>query len=311
MARLHVLGRTEEEFSSPCPVPAGRFCPWPHSQACCLHAATALATLGPSAGGAMGDRQRPRARHRARERRRLRGRQVHPDDRPRRHRPRAQPSGRDLGGRRPRAAVEPRREQHRALVRRLDRRQDDLHRRRLHDASAERRGRTPRPRPRSRRRARRPPAPCAQWAPKADGSVYTIAQLGRAGVPGRRLPARRRPWAAAAGVGLGLDRRAHRRGTRRPTAPCGRSCPRPTGSAVFVGGLFHHMNGANQPHLVAINPISGALQPWKSHPERLDPDPDRERARTCTRATRAAAATCAPTCSGPASCAGRRRRTAT
>ena len=133
---------------------------------------------------------------------------------------------------------------------------------------------------------------------------------GRAGVSGRRLPARRQPRPAAAGVGLGGERRAHR------VAPEGRrrragDPAHVDGSVLFVGGLFHHMNGAHQPHLVAINPASGALAPWKSHPDdsiltlaanALVPVRGRQGRR------RARALLHART---PASCAGRSRRTAT
>ena len=52
---------------------------------------------------------------------------------------------------------------------------------------------------------------------------------GRAGVSGRRIPARRQPWAAAAGVGFGLDRRAHR------LAPEGRR--RRAGDPALVHGI--------------------------------------------------------------------------
>ena len=89
---------------------------------------------GPCARHAVGHPQRPRARHRAGERRRLHRRQVHPGDRYQRDGPDPQPPRGNLGRRRPRAALEPGCEQLCPRAERLDRRQDDLHRRRLHES---------------------------------------------------------------------------------------------------------------------------------------------------------------------------------
>ena len=104
-----------------------------------------------------------------------------------------------------------------------------------------------------------------QWAPKADGSIYTIAQLGaRVYLGGAFLHvgSHGRPRLASVSASTGALTGWHPKadGAVRTILPSS------TGSAVYVGGLFHHMNGANQPHLVAINPTSGHLEPWKSHP---------------------------------------------
>ena len=41
--------------------------------------------------------------------------------------------------------------------------------------------------------------------------------------------------------------------------------PSPTGSVVFAGGFFTHVNGASTAHLAALDPSSGAMHHWRSH----------------------------------------------
>jgi hypothetical protein len=104
------------------------------------------------------------------------------------------------------------------------------------------------------------------WAPKADGSVYTIAQMGaRVYLGGAFLHVggHGRPRLASVSASSGALTGWHPKADGAVRA----ILPAATGWAVFVGGLFHHVNGANQPHLVAINPSSGHLEPWKSHPD--------------------------------------------
>jgi trimeric autotransporter adhesin len=104
-----------------------------------------------------------------------------------------------------------------------------------------------------------------QWAPKPDGSVYTIAQMGARVYLGgtfMHVGSHGRPRLASVGAASGALTGWHPKADGAVRA----ILPSATGSTVFVGGLFHHMNGANQPHLVAIDPASGHLEPWKSHP---------------------------------------------
>ena len=103
------------------------------------------------------------------------------------------------------------------------------------------------------------------WAPKADGSIYTIAQLGaRVYLGGAflHIGSHGRPRLASVSAATGGLTAWHPKADGAVRA----ILPKSNGSTLFVGGLFHHMNGANQPHLVALNPSSGALEPWKSHP---------------------------------------------
>ena len=103
------------------------------------------------------------------------------------------------------------------------------------------------------------------WAPAADGSVYTIAQLGgRVFLGGTFLhvSGHGRPRLAAVAAATGALAAWHPKADGAVRA----LLPSPTGSELFAGGFFHHVNGANTPHLVAINPNSGVLDHWRSHP---------------------------------------------
>jgi trimeric autotransporter adhesin len=104
------------------------------------------------------------------------------------------------------------------------------------------------------------------WKPSADGSVYTITQLGaRVYVGGTFLhvSGHGRPRLAAVAATSGALSGWH------PKADAGVRAllPSPTGSVIFAGGLFHHVNGANTAHLAAIDPGSGHLHRWRSHPD--------------------------------------------
>jgi hypothetical protein len=102
------------------------------------------------------------------------------------------------------------------------------------------------------------------WAPRADGSVYTLAPLdGRIYVGGafRHVNGFRRLRLAAVNATTG----ALSHWTPTADNDVNALLPSPTGGRIFAGGSFRRINGAPTQNVAAISAVTGRLTPWKSH----------------------------------------------
>ena len=100
------------------------------------------------------------------------------------------------------------------------------------------------------------------WAPRADQAIYSMVQIGGRvflggaflHVDGHGRPRLASVSASGGGGVTGWHPKAD--GAVRALLAS------PSGSELFAGGEFKHVNGASTGRLVAINPASGRLLPW-------------------------------------------------
>jgi trimeric autotransporter adhesin len=102
------------------------------------------------------------------------------------------------------------------------------------------------------------------WAPRADGSVYTIAQLGGRvyfGGTFMHVAGRGRPRLAAVSAGTGALAAWHPKANGAVRAVL----PAPSGATIFAAGYFDRVDGSAYTHLVALDPASGRLRSGNCH----------------------------------------------
>ncbi len=102
------------------------------------------------------------------------------------------------------------------------------------------------------------------WSPNADGSVYSLDQIGsRVYLGGAFLHVggHGRPRLASVSAASGALTSWHPKvdGAVRALLPAA------GGSTLFIGGSFHHVNGTSVAHLASIDPTTARLHPWRSH----------------------------------------------
>jgi hypothetical protein len=102
------------------------------------------------------------------------------------------------------------------------------------------------------------------WSANADGSVYSLDQIGsRVYLGGAFLHVggHGRPRLASVSAATGALTSWHPKvdGAVRALLPAA------GGSALFIGGSFHHVNGTSVAYLASIDPTTARLHAWRAH----------------------------------------------